>query len=191
MSGIAAAVAGSAIIGSVTSRNASKRAASTAQNTTDQQLNYMAEQEAQAREDVNRLIPQATQSRLQGQQRAMDLLGQGAPMTMQAMQQGNVGAQDILAGSMPQIQNALMGGNVNYGFMQPRQINVNLEQLLSGVPDVFTPPQSPSQYEYNTPMPGPTTSPPPPSPLDIWRGNQAASGGGFTDVGSQNLTRIR
>lgn len=162
MSGIftAVAIGGSAVIGGITSRNASKRAANTARETGDAQLAFMAEQEQKARGDINTLIPQATQSRLQGTQNAMDLLGQGAPMTMDAFQQGNMGAQNVMAGSMPQIQNALMGGAVNYDFMNPQKVNVDLQSLLSGVPDVYTQPQpqfQPQQQfrqaDYTTPMP--------------------------------------
>ena len=130
----------------------SKKAGDIAEKTGDQQLAYLADQEEKARNDINTLIPQATQSRLQGNQRAMDLLGQASPITMGAMQQGNMGAQDVLAGSMPQIQNALMGGNVDYSFMQPRQINADLQGLLSGVPRVYEPPAPPQQSQYNSPM---------------------------------------
>jgi len=190
MSGIAAAVAGSAIIGAVASRSGSRRAADTAQKTSDEQLNYMAEQEGKARQDINKFIPAATQSRLAGTQQAMDLLSRSAPMTMDAFQQGNMGAQNILAGSMPQIQNALMGGAVNYDFMQPQRVNVDLQGLLAGVPNVYNPPRQEDQSPPGN-VPAPNIGIP-----DIFKGNQFAAGGGyrglnFRDFGSQNTMRLR
>ena len=63
MSGVITAVAGSAIIGGVMQDKASKRAANTARDTSDAQLAYMREAEDRAREDINRLFPQATDRR--------------------------------------------------------------------------------------------------------------------------------
>jgi len=188
-SAVAGAVAGAGILGAVTSRNASKRASRTAGETTDQQLEYMAAAEDRARNDINTLIPAATQQRLQGNQRAMDLLGQGAPMTMGALQQGNMGAQDILAGGMPQIQNALMGGNVDYSFMQPRQLNVDLQSLLSGVPNVYEQPQMTvkgpndpfNQSNYNSPQPMPNPN----------VGAPAGGGGGRMGFFNDQMLKLR
>ena len=146
MSGIATAIAGSAIIGSIASNKASKRAAGAAENSTREQIEFMKEQADQARSEINKYIPMATQSRNQGFQRQADFLSSALPTTMGMMQQGNMGAQDVLAGSMPQIQNALMGGNVDYGFLQPRKINYQqaVQDILSGFPSIY---EEPSQQQ--------------------------------------------
>lgn len=131
---------GSSVIGGIFSDRASSKAADTAQKTSDAQLAYTQEQSDQARGDINRLIPQATDRRNQGYQQQMNFLGQALPVTTNLAQQGNVGAQNVVAGSIPQIQNALMGGQVNYDFMQPQQIDYQsqISQLLAGLPQVYS-----------------------------------------------------
>ena len=151
MSGIVASV-GSSVLGAFTSDKASKRAAETAQQTSDAQLAYMRESEDRARADINRLFPQATERRNQGYQQQMDFLGSALPVTLDAMQQGNVNAQQVLAGSMPQYQNAILGNAVDYGFAQPQQIDMSsqIESLLAGLPQLYSPPQ---QQQNNNQMP--------------------------------------
>lgn len=142
MSGIAAAVAGTAVIGAISSRNASKRAADTAQKTSDAQLAYMSQQNDQARADINRLFPQAAQARNQGYQQSMDLLSSAMPLTIGAVQQGNMNAQNTIAGSMPQMQNAILGNApIDYSFMQPQQVNVDYQSMLAGLPTLYDPTQ--------------------------------------------------
>lgn len=136
MSGVAAAIGGAAIIGAVSSRSSSKRAAETAEKTSDAQLAYMKQAEDRARADINRLFPQAQQQRNLGYQRSMDMLSQAMPMTIDAMQQGNMNAQSVLAGGAQQMQNAILGGPVNYDFMQPQAVNVDYQSLLDNVPKV-------------------------------------------------------
>lgn len=145
MSAIAVAIGtvGAAVVGGISSRNASKRAAETAADTTADQLAYMQAAENRARDDINRLFPQATERRAQGMQQQMDFLSSALPTTMNFMQQGNVGAQNVLAGSMPQIQNAILGGGpIDYGFMQPQQIDYQqpVQDLLAGLPQVWQEP---------------------------------------------------
>lgn len=147
MSGIATAVVGSAVIGGIVSRNASKRAARSAEKSTDAQMNFMQKQADIGRADANKYMEQATEARNKGTQQSMDFLSSGLPTTMDFMQQGNVGAQNILAGGMPQIQNAIMGGQVNYDFMQPQQIDYQqqVQDVLAGRPDVYEEPDIQTQ----------------------------------------------
>ena len=152
MSGIVASV-GSSLLGAYTSDKASKRAAQTAQETSEAQLAYMRESENRARDDINRLYPQATERRNQGYQQQMDFLGSALPVTMDAMQQGNYNAQQVLAGSMPQYQNAILGNAIDYGFAQPQRIDMSsqIEGLLSGLPQLYSPPEQ--QQQNNNQMP--------------------------------------
>lgn len=143
MSGIAAAVAGSALIGGASSIISSNRASRTAGETRDAQIAYAERAEGRARRDANRLIPEATDARNQGLQNQIDFLSQAAPLSLNAFQQGNVGAQEILAGSAPQIQNAIMGLPINYDFLAPRTIDYDLEGLLAGAPVISQPPVQP------------------------------------------------
>ena len=155
---LAGAVVGSAIIGGISSRNASKKAANAARETSDAQLAYLKEAEDRARNDINTLFPQATDARNRGYQQTMDFLSQATPVTIDAMQQGNMNAQNVISGSMPQIQNALMGGNMNYGFMAPQAVNYeqSLQDLLGGVPSIYDPsaqPEQTSSGQYGAGMP--------------------------------------
>lgn len=148
MSGVVAAVAGTAIVGGIVNDRASRRAADTAQNTSDAQLAYMRQAENRARQDINSLFPHATEARNQGFQQSMDLLGSALPVTIDALQQGSMGAQNVVAGSMPQMQNAILGGPIDYSFMQPQQVNVDIAGLLGGLPQLYSPP---SQSDYTSP----------------------------------------
>ena len=160
MSGIIAAAAsvGTAAIGAYQSNKASNKAAQTAQETSEAQLAYMRESENRARDDINRLYPQATERRNQGYQQQMDFLGSALPVTMDAMQQGNFNAQQVLAGSMPQYQNAILGGAVDYGFAQPQRIDMSsqIEGLLSGLPQLYSPPEQNNNQMPNMDIGQPT-----------------------------------
>ena len=188
MSGIATAIAGSAIIGGIASDRASSRAADTAAETSDAQLAYMRDAENRAREDIDRLFPLADESRRRGAQQQMDILSQTMPATIDFMQQGNVGAQGVLAGGMPQIQNAIMGGPVNYDFLQPQQMDYQstLQDLLSGVPSVWTQPTAEDPALPTTPgVQPPTTGFP--------RGYPGIPGGAFQNLGGMrdNMNPMR
>lgn len=158
MSGVAAAIAGSAVVGAVVSDRASKRAAGAAKDSSEAQLAFMREQADRAREDVARLSPQAREARDLGYQQSMDFLGSALPVSLGFMQQGNVGAQEINAAALPQMNNAILGGPIDYSFAQPRTIDFQpaLQDLLAGVPQVYQPPQEPEQQTPANPTGGPS-----------------------------------
>lgn len=143
MSKIAAAVIGSAVIGGISSNIAANKAAGAAKDSTAAQLAHQERMYDKARDDINRLFPQATERRNQGFQQQMDFLSSAMPATMDIMQQGNMNAQGVLAGSMPQMQNAILGGQIDYGFMQPQQINYEdqVQNVLAGLPTLYDPAQ--------------------------------------------------
>ena len=142
MSGIATAVVGSAVIGAYASNKGSSKAADVARATSDDQLAYMAAAEEQAREDINRLFPMATQRRAEGFQQSLDLYKSALPLQMNLARTGNVGAQQVLRAAMPQVQNALMGAPVDYSAFNARKQDWNPSNFLnsqSRVPDIYDP----------------------------------------------------
>jgi len=151
MSKIAAAAIGGSVVSGLFGDRASKRAAETAQQGQEAQLAYLERQGQLAREETAPLYNQAMDTRRQGSQRQIDMLSAAAPMVLDARQQGNMNAQNVLAGSMPQMQNALLGtGPIDYSFMQPRQVNVDLQGLLAGIPQVYN-----QQQQQAAPNPAP------------------------------------
>lgn len=74
-----------------------------------------------AREDINRLFPQADAARLFGAQGAQDIFASAVPQQFQQFQQGNIQAQSTAGAAPQQIQNALLGLPVDFGFLQPQQ----------------------------------------------------------------------
>lgn len=75
----------------------------------------------QAREDINRLFPQAQQRGQQGYQSALDIFKQVAPQQTSAFQGGNVAAQNMLLAGLPMAQSAILGGQIDYSALQPYQ----------------------------------------------------------------------
>lgn len=136
MSGI---ISAAVVTGYVADRGA-RRAADVARDSNDAQLQYLAASEQKARDEANRLYPEAEEARNQGYQRSMDFLSGAQQPIMNAMQDGNVGAQNVLAGAAPQMQNAILGGPVDYSFMQPQRLDFGLQDMLSGVPTLYEEP---------------------------------------------------
>lgn len=123
MSGVATAIAGSAIIGGVIGNKANKDAASAQNKATGLARDAQLQANEQARDDLFQLFPSAQQSAQQGFQGALDVFSQSIPQQQQAFTQGNVGAQQAILAGLPQMQNALLGGNIDYSQFQPVQVN--------------------------------------------------------------------
>jgi hypothetical protein len=117
-----------------------------------------------AREDVNRLFPEAAQSRLQGFQGAQDIFASSVPQQLNAFQQGNLQAQTTAGLAPQQIQNALLGLPVDFGFLQPQEqfqpdfsfLNQPLQPSIAGTTG---PAFNPAAGQFNptggaTPVPG-------------------------------------
>jgi len=140
---VAVATVGSSILGGISSRNASKRAAEAAKDSSAAQLALTREMAEKSRGAINNFIPQATNARNQGLQNQANFLSSALPATTDFMQQGNMNAQNTISGSMPQIQNAIMGGPVDYGFMAPQQIDYQqqMQDVLAGMPSIYQEPK--------------------------------------------------
>ena len=93
------------------------------------------EQAGVAKEDVRSIFPVAQESRQQGFQGALDVLGQSVPQQIGAFQQGNVQAQQALLAGLPQIQNAILGNRVDLSGLQPQQVQFDPSFLQQQLPD--------------------------------------------------------
>jgi hypothetical protein len=122
MSFVAAAVAGSAVLGAVSSRNATKQSISASERAgerADQQLQASTQQ---ARGDLFKLFPAAQQNTQQGYQGALDVFSQALPQQAQTFQDGNVAAQNQLLAGLPQFQNAILGNPVDNSQFQATRL---------------------------------------------------------------------
>ena len=131
----AAVLGGSALLGAVSSRNSSKRAAQSAKDTSSAQIAATTKATNQARGDVMSLFPSAEANSQKGFQSALDVFGKFLPQQAQTFQQGNVAAQNQILAGMPQVQNALMGGAVDYSQFQPTQLNYDPSMFQQQLPD--------------------------------------------------------
>jgi hypothetical protein len=82
----------------------------------------IAENTAQAREDVMGLFPAADKNVRRGFKAALNVFGDAVPQQISAFQQGNVGAQQALLAGLPQMQNALLGLPVDMSSLQAQQV---------------------------------------------------------------------
>ena len=119
--GVAAAVAGSALVGAYASSKASSKAVKASDRASQTAATETRRSTEEARADLNRLFPQAQQAGQQGFQGALDVFNQAVPQRQQAFQGGNVAAQQQILAGLPQIQNALMGNAVDYSGFKPYQ----------------------------------------------------------------------
>ena len=119
--GTVAAIGGSAILGGAVSAWSNKKASEASERGNNRAIAATSAATEQARDDINRLFPQAQARGQQGYQQALDVFGQSLPAQMDTFQQGNIGAQQAILSGLPQIQNALMGGNIDYSGFQPYQ----------------------------------------------------------------------
>lgn len=105
----------------------------------------------QARDDVNRIFPEARQAQGQGFQNALDIFSQTLPQQADLYQQGNVGAQQALLSGLPQMNNAILGNAIDYSAMQPQQLGYNMD-FSQGNQAVgyMTPEQQSAQIQMQT-----------------------------------------
>lgn len=138
MSGVATAIAGSALVGAVASNNASKRAEKSAQSTSDAQIQATERAVQQARGDVMEYFPSAQQSAQQGFQQALNVFNQTLPQQTQAFTSGNVAAQNALLAGLPSMQAAILGTPMPELNLQPFQYTPDLsfaDQTLASIQD--------------------------------------------------------
>ena len=196
--GVGAAIAGAAVVGAVSSRNASKKAASASKHASDTAAGETRRASSEARADLFKLFPASQDALSTGYKGAADIFGQSAPQQADIFQQGNVAAQRQIAAGMPQFQNAILGGQVDYNQFQPTQLQQPdfsfMQNQQFEAPDPFNPnygmtdeeiqnataQNPPSPWAVNTPPVGAIYGP---------QNNQANMlGGGF---GRKNLMRYR
>ena len=120
--GLAAAVAGAAVVGAVSSNVASNKASGAQDRASQRASDTTTSMAAQGRADVTDNMALARQQANQGFQGGLNVFGQSAPAQMDVFQQGNLGAQQQLLAGLPQIQNAILGGNVDLSGLQPFQV---------------------------------------------------------------------
>ncbi len=118
----AAVLAVTAVAGAVASKNAGDKSIKASSGAADKASLQTLHAANRAREDVNRLFPQAQESAQQGFQGALNVFGQSLPAQTDVFQQGNVGAQQAILSGLPQIQNALFGNQVDLNQLQPFQV---------------------------------------------------------------------
>jgi len=147
MSGVATAIAGAAVVGAVSSNNASKKAAKASEKSAATAAKETRRAADEARADVNKLFPQAQIAGQRGFQAALDVFGQSVPAQQQAFQGGNVAAQQQILNGLPQIQNALFGNQVDLSQLQayqaPQQDYSFLQQQLPKFGDSYAQEQPP------------------------------------------------
>jgi hypothetical protein len=122
MSGIATAIAGAAIVGGISSRNATKASVRASEQAGEKSSQQIAASTAQARNDLFKLFPAAQENAQRGYQGALDVFNQALPQQAGVFQAGNVAAQNQLLAGMPQYQNAILGAPVDYSQFQATQL---------------------------------------------------------------------
>ena len=155
----AGVIAATGVVGAISSRKASKRAASAqskAAKTAAQQTEKAAKQ---ARGDLFKLFPAAKQNLELGSQAALDLFGKSIPAQTDVFTQGNLGAQQALLAGAPLAQNAILGGNIDTSSLQPFQIQQPdlgfLQQQLPEFVDPYAPTPKPQQQNVLPAVMGP------------------------------------
>ena len=196
--GVGAAIAGAAVVGAVSSRNASKKAASASKHASDTAAGETRRASSEARADLFKLFPASQDALSTGYKGAADIFGQSAPQQANIFQQGNVAAQQQIAAGMPQFQNAILGGQVDYNQFQPTQLQQPdfsfMQNKQFEAPDPFDPNYGMTDEEIQNATAQNPRSPwavniPPVGTIYSPQNNQANMlGGGF---GRKNLMRYR
>ena len=114
----AAATAGAGALDYKSSKDANKAA----KRQREASEKFIKEQINQARGDIFKLFPSASESRMKGLEAGLNLYGQAYPQMMNTFQQGNVAAQKTLLQGLPQVQNAILGNAVDMRGLQPLQL---------------------------------------------------------------------
>ena len=139
VSGVATAIAGAAVIGSITNTQASKRSAKASKGANRSAQQFIEDASSQTREDANRLFTNASNDANKGYQGALDVFSQTIPQQVQAFQGGNVAAQQALLAGLPQQQNAIFGNPVQQLNINPYQYESDLSFANQQLPDYARP----------------------------------------------------
>ena len=146
--GVAAAIAGAAVVGAVSVRNSTNKSIKASEAAGEKASEQLNQSTAKAREDLFKLFPASQQNTQQGYQGALDVFNQALPQQAGVFQAGNVAAQNQLLAGMPQFQNAILGAPVDYSQFQATQLqqpDMNFaNQQLQSV-DPFAQPQQIAQ----------------------------------------------
>jgi hypothetical protein len=130
MAGWAAAAA--AVIGAVSSRNASKRAAAAQTGSQTEALEATERAQQQARADAIPLFTSAQRNALKGIQSGLNLFQATIPAQIAASQQSNLQAQQTLLSGLEQQRAALLGGSpVDLSQIQAQQATTPPISLFS------------------------------------------------------------
>ena len=196
--GVGAAIAGAAVVGAVSNRNASKKAASASRDASDTAASETRRASEEARADLFKLFPASQDALSTGYQGAANIFGQSAPQQADIFQQGNVAAQQQIAAGMPQFQNAILGGQVDYNQFQPTQLEQPdfsfMQNQQFEAPNPFNPnygmtdDQIQNATAQNPASPYPTNIPPI-GTIYSPQNNQANMLGGW--LGRKNLARYK
>jgi hypothetical protein len=151
MSFVAAAIAGTAVVGAVASRNATKASIRASEQAGEKSSQQIAASTAQARNDLFKLFPAAQENSQRGYQGALDVFNQALPQQAGVFQAGNVAAQNQLLAGMPQYQNAILGAPVDYSQFQATQLqqpSFNFANQQLQYTDPYAPPPQ-QQFQSN------------------------------------------
>ena len=139
MSGVATAIAGSAIIGGISSNQNSKRAINAQEDQNARNEQFIREQAIKARGDVLPLYDAARENRGIGTQAAMDVVNDAMPEMSRLLREGNLGAQQTLLAGLPQANNAILGLPVDYNALQPQEVSPSYAWALRSLPQFINP----------------------------------------------------
>jgi hypothetical protein len=151
MSGIATAIAGTAVLGAISSRNATKASVRASEQAGEKSSQQIAASTAQARNDLFKLSPASQENAQRGYQGALDVFNQALPQQAGVFQAGNVAAQNQLLAGMPQYQNAILGAPVDYSQFQATQLqqpSFNFANQQLQYTDPYAPPPQ-QQFQSN------------------------------------------
>lgn len=128
MTAVACAIAGSAIIGAVASKNASDKAASGAAKG----LAATQDSAGQARVDAQNLYAQANQAVKDSQAASLDFYQSNAQTAMRPLIEGNMMAQKTIGQGAQQANNAILGLPVDMSFANnPQQVYADYSGIKS------------------------------------------------------------
>jgi hypothetical protein len=139
MSWVAAAVAGSAIVGGVVSSSNAKKGVKAQEKQNEANEAFIREQAINARNDAEPLYDAAQQNRGIGTQAALDTFAQTIPEQGRMLQDGNYQAQGQILAGLPQSNNALMGMPVDYSQLQAQKLDPNYDWARQQVPQFVNP----------------------------------------------------
>lgn len=126
MSYVAVAIAGSALIGGVASKSASKDVAQGQKKGMEQSLALT----NQARQDVMKLFERSATNSGMGMKAALDYYKTAAPKRLQPYMQGSQQAQQVIGQGAVQANNAILGLPVDMSFVNQPQIVPGTDHLI-------------------------------------------------------------